>query len=73
VKYEMVHLNISNTKGEQLANIIDCKLSHIPITYLGVSLHFKKLTAEHWNFLLGKIEKKNYKVGKVNYCPLEVG
>jgi hypothetical protein len=27
----------------------------LPIIYLGVPLHYKKLTADHWNFLLAKI------------------
>jgi hypothetical protein len=41
-KCEMVPFNISDTEGEHLADILDCKLSHLPITYLGVPLHFKK-------------------------------
>jgi hypothetical protein len=28
------------------------------LTYLGVPLHNKNLTKEHWNFLLAKIENK---------------
>jgi hypothetical protein len=53
-KCEMIPLNISKIEGLQLAGIIGCKLSSLPITYLGVPLHFKKLRMKHWNFLLEK-------------------
>jgi Reverse transcriptase (RNA-dependent DNA polymerase) len=40
-KCEMIPLNIS-AEGLQLADILGCKLSSLPIIYLGVLLHFKK-------------------------------
>jgi Reverse transcriptase (RNA-dependent DNA polymerase) len=57
-KCEMVHLNIFSREGAKLADILGCKISSLPITYLGVPLYFKKLKTEHWNFLVEKIEKK---------------
>jgi hypothetical protein len=56
-KYEMAPLNISLEEGEELENTIGCRLSTLSITYLGVPLHFKKLKAEHWNFLTEKIAR----------------
>jgi hypothetical protein len=37
-KCEMILLNIFPIEGEDLATILDCKLSQLPITYLDVSL-----------------------------------
>jgi hypothetical protein len=66
-KCEIIPLNILDDQGVHLANYLGCKLTHLPLTYLGVLLHFKKLAAEQWNFLMPKIGKKNFKVGRINY------
>ena len=42
-KSEMVPLNISASTGQELAGIVGCKLVSLPITYLGVPLHWKNL------------------------------
>jgi Reverse transcriptase (RNA-dependent DNA polymerase) len=41
-KCEIVPLNISDDQGIHLTNYLGCKLTHLPLTYLGVPLHFKK-------------------------------
>jgi hypothetical protein len=46
-KSEMVPLNISDDLGLFLANSLGCKLTQLSIIYLGVPLHYKKLTADH--------------------------
>jgi Reverse transcriptase (RNA-dependent DNA polymerase) len=46
-KCEMVPLNISDEEGYNLAQILGCKISHLPITYLRVSLHNKTLIKDH--------------------------
>jgi Reverse transcriptase (RNA-dependent DNA polymerase) len=46
-KYEMVPLNISDEEGYSLTQILGCKISNMPITYLGVPLHNKSLTKDH--------------------------
>ena len=43
-KSEMIALNISNVKAQNLAIIFGCKISTLPITYLGVLLHWKRLS-----------------------------
>jgi Reverse transcriptase (RNA-dependent DNA polymerase) len=53
-KCEIIPLNISETEVLQLVGILGYKLSSLPITYLGVPLHFKKLRVEHWIFFVGK-------------------
>jgi hypothetical protein len=57
-KYELVPLNLSDTEESQLADQLGCKISALPLMYLDTPLHWKKLTAEHWNFLIEKIKNK---------------
>jgi hypothetical protein len=40
-KSELISLNISNQDRHHLANILGCKVSTLPITYLGTPLHWK--------------------------------
>jgi hypothetical protein len=42
-KCKMVPLNIFFEEGANLVDILECKISSLSITYLGVPLHFKKL------------------------------
>jgi hypothetical protein len=46
-QYEMITLNIFLEEGANLTDILGCKISSLPITYLGVPLYFKKLKDEH--------------------------
>jgi hypothetical protein len=42
-KYEIFSLNIYETEGEHLADILGYKLSSLPIIYLGFPLYLKKI------------------------------
>jgi hypothetical protein len=42
-KSEMIPLNLTETESYRLANVIGCKIGILPIKYLGVPLHWKKL------------------------------
>jgi hypothetical protein len=57
-KSTLVPLNISNDLGVVCVSILGCDLSELPLTYLGVHLHWRKLTTNDWLFLVSKIEKK---------------
>lgn len=57
-KSEIVPLNLIEEEGQQIAAILGCKLVSLPITYLGLPLHWKKLGINDWNILIGKMEKK---------------
>lgn len=57
-KCDLIPLNISEEKGQDVANFLGCKLSSLPILYLGVPLSGKALNKKDWNFLIDKIEKK---------------
>lgn len=57
-KSEMIPLNISNSLASSLANQLGCKLTALPITYLGVPLHWKTLRVSDWMPLVDKIENK---------------
>jgi hypothetical protein len=41
-----------------MAQLFGCKISTLPIKYLGVPLHWKKLRHTDWKILINKIEKK---------------
>jgi hypothetical protein len=38
-KCEMIPFNISEEMGHNLASQFECKVSYLPITYLGIPLH----------------------------------
>jgi hypothetical protein len=42
-KSSLVPLNISDQESIDYATILGCEISNLPITYLGVPLHWKKL------------------------------
>jgi Reverse transcriptase (RNA-dependent DNA polymerase) len=45
-KYELVPLNVIEHEGNQLAKQLGCKVSNLPLMYLGMPLHWKKLTGD---------------------------
>ena len=57
-KSSLVPLNISDTEALYFANQLGCKLEHLPITYLGVPLHWKKLSCSDWDPLVRKFENR---------------
>jgi hypothetical protein len=57
-KSKMVSLNFTNTEGIQFANILDCKVSSFPITYLGIPLYWHKLKNRDRKNLVNKVETK---------------
>jgi Reverse transcriptase (RNA-dependent DNA polymerase) len=44
VKYEMIPLNISDSEATNLCSLFGSAIGILPITYLGIPLHWKKLT-----------------------------
>jgi hypothetical protein len=38
----MVTFNLSDQEGLHLVDLFGCKIASLPITYLGLPLHFKK-------------------------------
>jgi hypothetical protein len=46
----MISLNILDEQGVHLANYLGNKLTHLPLTYLGVSFNFKKLLLSNKTF-----------------------
>jgi hypothetical protein len=57
-KNELIPLNLSDNEGNHLAEILECKIGSLPIKYLGVQFHWKKLRNRDWDFLVNKIDKK---------------
>lgn len=57
-KSALVPLNISQELANSLSSQLGCQLTSLPITYLGVPLHWKKLNTSDWQPLISKIEKK---------------
>ena len=54
----MIPLNISPSLASSLASQLGCNIAALPITYLGVPLHWKKLSPSDWQPLISKIENK---------------
>jgi hypothetical protein len=57
-KSELVPLNLTEEEGTKLADQLGYKISFLPLMYLGMLLHWKKLSVDNWNFLIEKIETK---------------
>ena len=47
-KSEMIPLNITSDEGSALEAIFGFQTSQLPITYLGLPLHFKKPSLKDW-------------------------
>lgn len=56
-KSEMVPLNLDDSEGQEVDSLLGCKVVELPIMYLGVPLHWKKLQLNDWNKLVEKVEK----------------
>lgn len=57
-KSALIPLNISNTLATTLLEQLGYQLSSLPMTYLGVPLHWKRLAYSDWQPLITKIENK---------------
>lgn len=60
-------------KVEELALILGCRLSKLPIKYLGMPLSAKFKAQEIWNPILEKMEKRLAGGGRKFTCQKEVG
>jgi hypothetical protein len=57
-KCELIPLSLTDNEGTFFVEQLGCKLSSLPLMYLGMPLHWKKLSVDSWNFLIEKIENK---------------
>ena len=57
-KSEMIPLNLSPSEGTALAAIFGCKMATLPLTYLGLPLHFKKPSLTDWQSVIDKIASR---------------
>ena len=57
-KSEIVPLNLEQSEAHRLAHILSCPLGSFSIKYLGVPLHYNKLSREDIQPLVDKILKK---------------
>lgn len=57
-KSELIPLNIPTYSASSMANLLGCKLGKLPITYLGLNLHFKKASFEFWRGIIKKYQSK---------------
>ena len=40
---------------DQYSNIFGCKLGSFPVKYLGIPMHFRKLSNKDWKVIVGKV------------------
>lgn len=57
-KTELIPLNISLANEIILADIFGCKVSKLPLKYLGVPLSDNKLSIANWSCIIDKVTKK---------------
>lgn len=57
-KTELIPLNISLANEIILADIFGCKVSKLPLKYLGVPFSDKKLYIADWSCIIDKVTKK---------------
>lgn len=55
---ELIPMNLDPAEAHELAHILSCPFGNFPIRYLGVPLHFDKLSREDIQPLVDKILKK---------------
>lgn len=57
-KSELIPMNVEEGQAHHLAQLFGCPIGELPIKYLGVPLHFKKLTREDIQPLIDKMLKR---------------
>lgn len=57
-KSEMIPLNLSDQEGSHFAQLFGCKVTCLPITYLGLPLHYKKPSLLDWQSVIDKIDSR---------------
>ena len=57
-KSELICFSQAKECHEQYSNIFVCKLGDFPVRYLGILMHFRKLTNKDWIIIEHRIEKK---------------
>ena len=57
-KSQVFGMSIGEKELRRAAEILGCKASSFPMTYLGLPLHHSKPRRANWNPLLEKIQKK---------------
>lgn len=48
-KSEIYPLNITYEESIVFANVFGCKITILPLTYLGVPIHLQNLTVDDWH------------------------
>jgi hypothetical protein len=54
-KSEVIALNVDEIETSRIANIFSCPIGSFPLKYLGVTLHFDKLSREELQPLVDKL------------------
>ena len=57
-KSELFCFGQANDYYDQYSNIFGCKLGAFPVKYLGIPMHFRKLSNKDWKVIEQRIEKK---------------
>jgi hypothetical protein len=70
MKSEVYYFSSANERQDKYAYIFTCKSGVVPFNYLGMPLHYKKLSRIDWKPVEEKVERKC--PSRVVYCLLEV-
>ncbi|KAJ4747435.1 RNA-directed DNA polymerase (reverse transcriptase)-related family protein [Rhynchospora pubera] len=57
-KTELIGINIDESLCHHLAQVFGCKVGSLPLHYLGIPLHYRKLTNSDWSCVVDKVSSK---------------
>ena len=57
-KSDIIGINLNKEESRMFAKMLGCQVGQLPISYLGIPLHYSSIKMNGWRFLLKKIEKK---------------
>ncbi|KAG8056843.1 hypothetical protein GUJ93_ZPchr0002g26462 [Zizania palustris] len=68
-KSEVYALGVLDREAHHVADLFNCKLGSLPMTYLGLSVHHYKSSISDFRNLIHKVEKKlaTWKCGYLSY------
>ena len=58
-KSSIIDIATEDKESSTFARMLGCIESKLPIKYLGLPLHHRKLKASDWNFLVEKVDRKS--------------
>ncbi|KAK1308794.1 hypothetical protein QJS10_CPA09g01415 [Acorus calamus] len=59
VKSSLIPINVGDDNLREMANILGCRIEHMPCRYLGLPLMTRKLSYRDWQPVINRIERRS--------------